>query len=241
MSPRRILFQLHLWIGIALGLYIALISLTGSAIVFRRELDKTFCGETPNGLPACEPPLVTWFVELHDHLLAGRTGLLVNGIGAVLILVTCITGLVLWWPGRARWWPRMSIRASSSGPRFLRELHNVVGFWLFALVFLWALTGIYFAFPTIFHSFSELARGETTDTATSLLIEDSIAWLVRLHCGRSFGLFVKIAWTLLGLAPLVLFVTGLLMWWKRRGALLFREWSSRRAWAASRSSESAPP
>ena len=233
MSARRILFQLHLWIGIGLGLYIAFISVTGSAIVFRRELDRTFCGETPTGLPACEPAFVTWLVELHDHLLAGRTGLLVNGVGAILVLITCVTGFVLWWPGRARWWPRMSIRPGSSGPRFLRELHNVVGFWLFAFVFVWALTGIYFAFPTIFHAFSELAGGPTTDTATSLFIEDSIAWLVRLHFGRSFGLSVKIAWTLIGLAPCVLLVTGVLMWWRRRAAAPVR--------AASRSSGAALP
>ncbi len=145
-----------------------------------------------------------------------------NGIGAILILVTCISGVILWWPGRQRWWPRMTMRLSSRGPRFLRELHNVVGFWLFALVFLWALTGVYFAFPSVFHGLSDLARGSASDyadNAVSLFIEDSIAWLVRLHFGRSFGMFVKVSWVILGLAPCILFVTGLLMWWRRRAHL----------------------
>jgi uncharacterized iron-regulated membrane protein len=35
---RKALFQVHLWTGIALGLYVFVISLTGSAIVFRNEL-----------------------------------------------------------------------------------------------------------------------------------------------------------------------------------------------------------
>ena len=35
---RRALFQVHLWIGIALGLYILMISATGSVLVYRNEL-----------------------------------------------------------------------------------------------------------------------------------------------------------------------------------------------------------
>src|SRR4029077_14766511 len=35
---RKALFQVHLWTGIALGLYVFAISVSGSAIVFRNEL-----------------------------------------------------------------------------------------------------------------------------------------------------------------------------------------------------------
>jgi uncharacterized iron-regulated membrane protein len=35
---RKAIFQIHLWTGIALGLYVVLISVSGSAIVFRNEL-----------------------------------------------------------------------------------------------------------------------------------------------------------------------------------------------------------
>ncbi len=35
---RRALFQVHLWSGLSLGLYIVMLSLTGSALVYRREL-----------------------------------------------------------------------------------------------------------------------------------------------------------------------------------------------------------
>jgi uncharacterized iron-regulated membrane protein len=47
---RRALFQIHLWVGLGLGLYIVVLSVTGSALVFRDELTETF--ETP--LPAYE-------------------------------------------------------------------------------------------------------------------------------------------------------------------------------------------
>src|SRR5258708_26402220 len=35
---RRALFQIHLWTGIGTGLYVLLVSVSGSAIVFRNEL-----------------------------------------------------------------------------------------------------------------------------------------------------------------------------------------------------------
>ena len=38
---RRALFQIHLWTGIGVGLYIVVISLSGSAVVFRRELMRS--------------------------------------------------------------------------------------------------------------------------------------------------------------------------------------------------------
>src|SRR5467141_3282429 len=38
MWLRRALFQVHLWSGIALGLYILMIAVTGSVLVYRNEL-----------------------------------------------------------------------------------------------------------------------------------------------------------------------------------------------------------
>src|SRR5579871_3140181 len=42
---RKALFQVHLWTGIGLGLYILMMSVTGSALVFRRELTRTLSRE----------------------------------------------------------------------------------------------------------------------------------------------------------------------------------------------------
>jgi uncharacterized iron-regulated membrane protein len=42
---RKALFQVHLWSGIGLGLYILLMSVTGSALVFRRELTRSLARE----------------------------------------------------------------------------------------------------------------------------------------------------------------------------------------------------
>jgi uncharacterized iron-regulated membrane protein len=48
---RRATFQIHLWLGLALGLYVVVLSATGSALVYRRELVALF--RTP--VPAVDP------------------------------------------------------------------------------------------------------------------------------------------------------------------------------------------
>ena len=45
---RRALFQIHLWTGIGLGLYVVMLSMTGSALVYRTELDLFFRTPRPD-------------------------------------------------------------------------------------------------------------------------------------------------------------------------------------------------
>src|ERR1700676_3878464 len=42
---RKALFEVHLWTGIGIGLYVLLMSVSGSVLVYRRELAKTFSRE----------------------------------------------------------------------------------------------------------------------------------------------------------------------------------------------------
>jgi uncharacterized iron-regulated membrane protein len=56
---RRAAFQVHLWIGLALGLYIVVLCLTGSVLVYRDVLDEAL--ETP--APAFEPGRAPLSVE----------------------------------------------------------------------------------------------------------------------------------------------------------------------------------
>jgi uncharacterized iron-regulated membrane protein len=44
---RRALFQVHLWTGLAIGLYIVVLSITGSVLVYRNELDSSFATTRP--------------------------------------------------------------------------------------------------------------------------------------------------------------------------------------------------
>lgn len=277
---RRALFQIHLWIGIGIGLYILVICVSGSLIIFRRELDRALCprvimvprlghrltdaqleakaraayprldytrvqirgarapgmatevwflggtfrierlfdpytGANLNDTVACEPRSVTWIADLHDNLTRGRPGLRLNGIGAILVVLMGASGLVLWWPGMRRWRQSIILHRHVAGRRFVRELHSVAGIWCFLLIFLWAITGVYFAFPAPFNALTEAFTAQGAETANSLRVEDAISWLVRLHFGRSFGVWIEVTWALLGLVPCGLLITGLVMWWHR--------------------------
>lgn len=285
MMLRRALFQVHLWAGIALGLYVFAISLSGSVIVYRRELDRLFAARTvmvaPHGrrltdaqllaaaralyrdmhfdaiqirgsrVPGAavevwyffgggrfgrgrierlfdpytgadlgdavvhEPVAISWIAQLHENLLAGGRGLAINGAGALLLLLICVTGAVIWWPGRVRWRRSLMLHRGVGWRRFTWDLHSVLGFWLLVLVLIWSVTGLYLAFPDPVRSLLERLGGSGAPTAGSRAFQHAIDWLVRLHFGRSFGPYVKALWALLGLVPAALSVTGALMWWNR--------------------------
>ncbi|HEX4051796.1 MAG TPA: PepSY-associated TM helix domain-containing protein [Steroidobacteraceae bacterium] len=281
---RRALFQVHLWTGLALALYVVFISLTGSAIVFRREMDETFCPRivlvSPNGPrlstaqltvaaqhafsrvprfdPAlvqvrsprvpnaaiegwyrvgsrgrlqrlidpytgkdlgdaapCEPAVVSLVADLHDELLGGDFGTALNGAGAVALTLMCLTGMLLWWPGASRWRRSLRVHRGVGWRRFTWDLHSMVGFWLSALLAMWAVSAIYLAFPNAFYDARDFLSEHGIGPATGHRLDVVIDWLVRLHFGRSFGTGVEVLWVIAGLAPCVLIVTGALMWWNR--------------------------
>jgi uncharacterized iron-regulated membrane protein len=210
---RRALFQVHLWTGIGTGLYVLLISITGSSIVFRNEIyQKAGSGAKTvqvrgTKLPADElkkiirqkypenslsfvfegkqPTTATevwmehgkervqrlfdpytgadlgdsvpqairvaaWLAKLHTDLLYGDTGRKVNGIGAIFLTLLCVTGFIVWWPGSRSWRRSLIIDPRSNWKRLNWDLHSAIGFWSFSLIFMWAITGVYLAFPLPF-------------------------------------------------------------------------------------------
>ena len=166
---RKAIFQIHLWTGIGLGIYVVLISVSGSAIVFRNELygalsvgpkfvpmsgprlsrdalkkaidqalpqyeiSYIFDSKRPNeatevwldrkgekhpktkgrlfdpftgkDLGPSVPQgilIIAWFSNLHTNLLAGQIGRKINGVISILVVLLCVSGLVIWWPGPGR-------------------------------------------------------------------------------------------------------------------------------------------
>jgi len=96
-----------------------------------------------------EMPKKSWITrlqDLHFDLLAGDTGRRVNGIGALALVLMFTTGLVVWWPGIGRWRRALRVDFGKPWPRINWELHGAAGMWLFALLMLWAVTGVEFAF-----------------------------------------------------------------------------------------------
>lgn len=195
---RKCLFYIHLWVGAAVGLYIILMSVTGSLIVYRNELERT----------SSLIPSVEWLVDLHTNLLAGEDGRIINGIGAICVILLCFTGAVIWWPGINNWRRALTLNWRSSFPRFSWDLHSALGFWSFLFVLMWGTSGLYFCFPQAFNALSAFV--DPKDKYADRILY----WLSAAHFGR-FGWFAEALWTLLGLIPAILAVTGVFICCRR--------------------------
>jgi uncharacterized iron-regulated membrane protein len=224
---RKAIFQIHLWSGIAIGLYVFLISVTGSILVYRNELytaaveGADLRQSVPLGFRA-----VSKLLELHDDLLAGPTGRTINGIGALLVVVLTLTGLVVWWPGIKTWKRSVLVHKGVGWRRFVWDLHSMVGFWAFGFILLFGLSGIYLGNPDLFQDFADRLR-PSLGSGGSRFMDEGLYWLAYLHFGRINGIGIpctgpglcdwatKFVWAVFGLAPAVMFVTGALMWWNR--------------------------
>lgn len=123
--------------------YLAYVTTPGS---FTTVLIDPVSAEVLGELP--EKSWIRSLQNLHYDLLGGRTGRMINGAGAAAILVMCVTGVFIWWPGRKAWWRAMTIDPSRRGPRLFWEIHRAAGIWTVLLIVMWATTGMYFAFPS---------------------------------------------------------------------------------------------
>lgn len=90
--------------------------------------------------------LMNGLADLHFRLLGGSTGTVVNGIGAALLSVLCISGLFLWWPGRSRLRGSLTINPRARWLRLNWDLHNVFGFWSVIPLGIEGISGVYYCF-----------------------------------------------------------------------------------------------
>jgi uncharacterized iron-regulated membrane protein len=276
---RKILFQVHLWTGLAVGLYVVAICLTGSVLVFRqefyqyfrpgtrveprdtdklteeelkvaakraypaleisnlqlarrnrttpaevwlaggdKELHRLFDPYTGEDLGDAEPQATMLFEKVarfHGELLLDRAGRDWNGYGAVVLAIMSLSGLIIWWPGVRGMRRGLLLKWNTNWKRFNWDLHNVLGFWTFAFVFMWAMTGTYMVFPDPFLAVVDFFQPPTDDVP--LRFGDTVLeWFARIHIGRAYGMTVKVVWGVVGLVPVLLFVTGVIMWWNRK-------------------------
>jgi len=287
---RKATFQIHLWSGIGIGLYVLLVSLTGSILVYRNELyraatrepvmvaesgprltdeqlkaaaTRAYPGYTVFSVGRVRNPkeavdialrnraglknrlfnpytgadlgdsvplgirMVSKLLELHDDLLGGRTGRKINGIGAVLLVVVSLTGLVVWWPGIKTWRQGLTLRRNVGWQRFNWDLHKMMGFWTFGVILLFAISGAYLSDPERFQDLADWIQPLTEANSRSRLADQVIYWLAYLHFGRINGIGIpckgpgvcdsatKLTWAVFGLAPAAMVVTGTIMWWNR--------------------------
>ena len=333
------MFQIHMYLGLLLGLYFVVVCVTGAALVFRPEIERslvgkraavagrearpfqaawanlrraypqsTFSGFSRSSYPPTAPddpyrvkvqsgqhgtfvyvdhwtgeivgvqhPVITWVQDLHFNLLNAASGVLLNGIGAGLLALMCLSGAVVWWPGRAKWKRGFTISLGGRWQIVNYDLHSVIGATAMVVLIAVGVSGTYLAlrnftrFPgarvgwqasvgswpidldvVVDRADAAVPGGElvglslpqtTSDTfrvektfeghSSSIRVDQhtgrvvSIAsrndaaasgidtWLGDTHYGRLLGYGTRIVWVFVGLAPLLLFMTGCVMWWNR--------------------------
>jgi uncharacterized iron-regulated membrane protein len=192
-SLRNAIFQIHLWIGAIASMYVLVVSVSGSIVVFR------------NLVPTSSS--MARSVRFHTDLLSGPTGRMVNGIGGSILIVLCFTGAIIWWPGITRWRRSITVNWRAHFARISWDLHSAVGFWCFVFLLIWGATGMYFGFPSVANLFFVV---DPADRFT----DNGLFFLSELHFGR-FTFLTQIVWSIAGLAPAVLAFTGVFICCRR--------------------------
>jgi uncharacterized iron-regulated membrane protein len=182
---------------------------------YKQELFDQYTGKPLGSAQPFILSALTWLADLHFNLLAGEEGRRWNGYGAIFTTVLCLTGAILWWPGISNW--RGSLRARSTGnwKRFNWELHSMIGFWTYAFSLMWSITGIYVVFPSPFQRVVALFLTPDLFEPRKSPDERFLRWFSLIHFGN-FGVGewrLRTIWFLVGFAPPLLFLTGVLMWW----------------------------
>lgn len=227
---RKVWLDVHLWLGLALGFFLALFGTTGSILVFYEEIDKSLNTELfvvealPQGETAFRPfadiqaaaasvmpanaksgfvdypddsqssymfaynvpsavsgkadvwkgyvdpyharvlgrqlinkagdifpgALIPFVFQLHFALLASRTGTLIVGIIGICLVFSVLTWLILWWPLNGSWRGVLTIKLRASAERFNHDLHQAAGFYIFPVLFVVLLSGVYMNLPEQF-------------------------------------------------------------------------------------------
>ena len=82
-------------------------------------------------------------IEFHTSLLFGIPGLLGNGVLSFFALLLLSSGLWLWWPSNWRQFKaRISVKNGGSLSRRVRDWHNVLGIYLYSILFVTTLTAV---------------------------------------------------------------------------------------------------
>ena len=225
-ARRKMWLAVHLWLGLALGLFLSIFGITGSILVFNAEINewlnpKLLTVAAPETNPAYRPlaeivqagraampesaqhtfanyplnesaafklnysmPVVndvteSWEVyvnpytaqaigkrlmsrsdnfipqtfiglvfELHYALLLGEQwGYTVVGIMGVLLIISVLTGLIVWWPLTGKLLQALTIKRKASAERLNFDLHKTAGFYTTVVLIPVLFSGVYMDIP----------------------------------------------------------------------------------------------
>ena len=189
----------HVWLGLLAGTIIFIVSLTGTILVYRDEIDQALNPELFHA-PAQEKKLsfqqITeqikrdhpgWKLEflfrafidvvlaIHRTLLIPAVGRYIVGTAALILVILTISGLRLWIPKQWKYVKsRLTIKRNASLSRQNYDLHQVLGLYSSPMILLIALTGVVITFLTIIAPVMFLVSFEKPKSLAQILNNKSV-------------------------------------------------------------------
>jgi uncharacterized iron-regulated membrane protein len=92
---------------------------------------------------------IDFIFKLHYALLikSHDVSTVVVGLSGALLIISTLTGLIVWWPLTGRWWQALTIKRKSSRERLNYDLHKTVGFHTTLVLIPVLFSGIYMVLP----------------------------------------------------------------------------------------------
>jgi uncharacterized iron-regulated membrane protein len=225
-ARRKVWLDVHLWLGLVLGLFLSIFGLTGSILVFHAEINEllnpalltvsvpetrpaykplaelfqagkaampesaehTFANYPRNAeaalkmhftQPAADGGSASWEVyvnpytaevtgkrlmstpdslfpktfigfvfELHYALFMGEDiGYKVVGLMGALLIISVLTGLIVWWPLTGQWGKALTVKRKASIERLNFDLHKTFGFYTTVILIPVLFSGVYMDVP----------------------------------------------------------------------------------------------
>lgn len=208
---RTLVYKIHLWLSLPLGVIFFLLCITGAPLVFKSELREALgmpqvVGTHGGKAVALEKNQTTqkdFFSHLqqfHKSLLMGKMGKLIVTYATLATTIILISGSAVAWPkNRRQWRLRLSVERHKGWRRLWHDLHVSLGFWCLLWLLLLTLTGVCIGL----HLYSREG-----DKAFMHLLLD-------LHTGRWGGLTTKILTCLASLLGATLPISGYYLYLKR--------------------------
>ncbi|MEY3807428.1 MAG: hypothetical protein RI893_404 [Pseudomonadota bacterium] len=144
-KPRETFFELYAPLMVSVNPYTA-------EVVASRFWGQTVC---------------TWLLDLHTQLQLGRYGWNAVGILGILLMVSVVTGVYLWWPVPGR------LVTLAQGLRMVQlafDMHRLIGLLSATILVLLAFTGFNLSYPSVLETLvgsSGMEHGETGRTILS--------------------------------------------------------------------------
>lgn len=128
--------------------------------------------------------LMTWIYDLHYIFLIDGWGTTLMGIVGLLLAISIITGVLLWWPANANWRSAFRLRWDAGGIRRTYDLHKFGGILGLPVLLILAFSGFALNLPTwanpVINLFSPLSTmpqptSEVIDIQQRITVDRAVA------------------------------------------------------------------